>query len=86
LKAVMLTTVDNPFDPFTQFDEWYACDLAKANSNNRLDTCSYLAKIAMNATEVSDADANLLNEFAIDEIVKHNPLGIYKKVERDIAS
>ncbi len=81
MKAVMLTTVDNPFDPFTHFDEWYAYDVSKGYYS-----CAYLARIATDATEISDADANLLNEFAIDEIVKHNPLGIYKKVERDIAS
>lgn len=26
---VMLTTEDNPFDPFTQYDEWYAFDYEK---------------------------------------------------------
>ena len=76
-KEVMITTVDNPFDPFTQFDEWYAYD-----ETNGYYTCSYLARIAPVATEISDADANLMNEWAIDEIVKNNPLGIYKKVER----
>ncbi len=27
--AVRLTTVDNPYDPFTQWDEWYAYDEGK---------------------------------------------------------
>lgn len=77
-KEVMITTKDNPFDPFTQFDEWYAYDVAKGYN-----TCSYLARIAIDATEISDADANIMYEYAIDEIIKYNPLGIYKKVERD---
>lgn len=85
-KEVMITTVDNPFNPFTQFDEWLAYDITEAVANGRLDTCSYLARVAVDATEISDADANLMNELAIDEIIKHNPLGIYKKVEREQAS
>ena len=79
MKAVMITTVDNPFDPFTQFDEWYAYDISKGYF-----TCSYLARIATIATEISDLDANLMNEKAIDEIIKFNPLGIYKKIEKEM--
>jgi len=74
-KAVMLTTKDNPFDPFTQFDEWNAFDEQKGYF-----TCSYLAKFAYTSTELSDKDQELAVEFAMDEIIKHNPLGIYKKV------
>lgn len=77
-REVMITTVDNPFDPFTQFDEWYAYDVSSGYY-----TCSYLARIALLATEISDLDASLMNEWAIDEIVSHNPLGIYKKVTRE---
>lgn len=79
MKAVMITTVDNPFDPFTQFDEWYSYDISKGYF-----TCSYLARIATIATEISDLDANLMNEKAIDEIIKFNPLGIYKKIEKEM--
>lgn len=76
-KEVMLTTTDNPFDPFTQFDEWYSFDEAKGYF-----TCSYLAKFAYTSTELSDLDNDLAIDYAMDEIIKHNPLGIYKKVYR----
>lgn len=79
MKAVMITTIDNPFDPFTQFDEWYAFDIAKGYF-----TCSYLARIAVDAKEISDKDASLMNEFAIDEIIEKNPLKIYKKVVKEL--
>ena len=78
IKAVMLTTKDNPFDPFTQFDEWNSFDEQKGYY-----TCSYLAKFAYTSNELSDKDQALAVEFAIDEIIKHNPLGIYKKVYED---
>lgn len=74
----MLTTIDNPFNPFTQFDEWSAFDEAKGYY-----TCAYLARITKTSDELSEAEEALAIETAIDEIVKLNVLGIYKKVSRD---
>ena len=74
-QVVMLTTVDNPFDPFTQFDEWQRFDEGKGYN-----TCAYLARIARTSDELSETDQNLAIQEAIDEIVRMNILGIYKKV------
>ena len=71
----MLTTEDNPFDPFTQFDEWFAFD--KFSGYN---TTEYLARVVNYSDQLSDADRLLVIEQAIDEIVEFNVLGIYKKV------
>lgn len=75
MKEVMLTTIDNPFDPFTQFDEWKAFDEQKGYF-----TCAYLARIVKTSDELSEADEDLAIEQAIDEIVRLNVLGIYRKV------
>lgn len=72
---VMLTTIDNPFNPFTHFDEWYAFDVEKGYN-----TCSYLARIAKTSDELSEPDEDLAIDLAINEIAKLNVLGIYKKV------
>ena len=77
VMAVMLTTTDNPFDPFTQFDDWYLYDESKGYH-----TCSYLARIAKTSSELSDLDNEIEVARAIDEIVSFNILGIYKKVEQ----
>ncbi len=74
-KAVALTTVDNPFDPFNQFDEWNSFDEQKGYYTN-----SYLARFAYTSSDLSDSDQALELERAIDEIIRINPLGIYKKV------
>lgn len=74
----MLTTVDNPFSPFTQFDEWYQWDQQAGYH-----TPSYLARIAISSDELSDADQDLAIEAAIDEIVELNVLGVYRKVLPD---
>lgn len=73
----MLTTTDNPFDPFEQFTQWYLYDIAKG-----YDTCGYLAKIINLSDEMSQKEIDEETERAIDEIVATNPLGIYKKATR----
>ena len=71
----MLTTVDNPFNPFTDYDQWNAYDEARGYF-----TASFLARIVITSSELSEADQDLAIENAIDEIVKENVLGIYTKV------
>lgn len=76
--ATMLTTVDNPYDPFTQWDEWRQYDESKGYF-----TCSYLARIAKVSDELSDADYQLAVDSAIEEICRLNILGLYRKVVSD---
>jgi hypothetical protein len=72
----MLTTVDNPWNPFTHFDEWYAFDEAAGYFTSGL-----LARIVKSSDDLSEADQSLAIEDAIDEIVKENVLGIFRKVQ-----
>jgi hypothetical protein len=77
-RQVMLTTADNPYDPFLQFDEWYAFDEGRGYH-----TCSYLARIAKTSNDLSEADYVLAVEQAIDEICKFNLTGNYKKLVKE---
>lgn len=72
---VALTTNDNPFDPFKQFDEWYAFDELQGYG-----TCSYLDRIVKTSSELSQASQVQALQDAIDEIISLHPGGIYKKV------
>lgn len=74
----MLTTIDNPFDPFTDPDPWEAWDV-RAGYN----TISFLSRILTTSDELSDADQRLALEQAIDEIVKENVNGMFMKVSRE---
>lgn len=77
----MLTTVDNPYDPFTQWDEWYMWDL-----NAGYHTPGLLARMTYSSDELSEPDQYLIIQGAIDEIIKENVSGVHKKVKRgDIA-
>lgn len=75
MTECMITTEDNPYSPFTQFDEWLAYDEQKGYY-----TCEYLARVTHGSYDLSDADNDLAQEIAIDSIVELNLLGIYKKV------
>lgn len=78
-QHTMLTTVDNPFDPFTQYDEWYAFD-----ANMGYHTPGLLARIAVVSLELSELDQHTAIERAINEIVEENVYGIHKKVTKEI--
>lgn len=78
VEASMLTTLDNPFSPFDQFNEWYAYDVEKGYY-----TCAYIARIAMASDELGDLDQEQAIDDAVNEILKLNVLGLYIKVNRD---
>lgn len=77
MSEVWITTTDNPFDFFTQFDEWYSFDESKGYH-----TCSYVARIAKTSNELSDLDNENETRRAIEEILSFNVLGIYKMIEK----
>lgn len=70
-----LTTFDNPYDPFEQFDSWYMFDLDKGYNS-----CAYLDRIAKTSDSLSDKENEQEIERAINEIIKFDPFNIYKKV------
>ena len=74
-----LTTTDNPHDPFDDYPAWFAFD-----TSSGYHTPSFLARILVSSDQLSEADEELAIEQAIDEIVKENVLGIYRKVTREI--
>ena len=78
---VMLTTIDNPFDPFEQFTSWFLFDVEKGYN-----TCSRLARIAQLSDEFSEKETNEEIERAVDEIIKYDFMNIYKKVKRQTAN
>ena len=73
--AVMITTVDNPFSPLTDWDDWYNYDESKGYC-----TSEYLSRIVKTSDELGDQDQDRAIEDAIDEIIDLNPDGFYKKI------
>ena len=77
-EACMLTTFDNPYNPFTQFDQWFLFDTEKGYN-----TCDYLGRVTKTSDEFTDEEYNQAIEAAIDEIVKYDFMNIYKKIYKN---
>lgn len=77
-KVSYLTTVDNPYDPADQFREWLGFDMRKGYG-----TLDLLGRIVVTGDALSPADQDIARELAIEEIVRENTLGIFKKVVKE---
>lgn len=73
----MLTTIDNPYNPFDQFDEWFLFD-----TENGYNSSSYLARIAQITDDMSENEKDIEIERAIDEIIKYDFTNMRMKLKR----
>lgn len=71
----MLTTVDNPYNPFEDFTLWLMFDKEKGYN-----CCEKVARIAQISDDMSEKEINEETDRAIDEIIKNDFMNIYKKV------
>lgn len=74
----MLTTEDNPFNPFTQYEDWYNYDTIHGYN-----TCAYLARVSQTSDELSEEDEAIAIDNAMNEILQFDLLGNYIKVKKD---
>ena len=79
IRNCMLTTVDNPFDPFEQFIPWFMFDMEKGYN-----CCGRLMRIAKIADDFTEKEEEQEIERAIDEIIQYDPADIYKKVTKQL--
>lgn len=76
----MLTTVDNPWNPFTDFWQWDLWD-----RQHGYNTTSFLSRVVASSLELAQADQESAIDAAIDEIARENVSGMHVKVTRDQA-
>lgn len=81
IESTRLTTIDNPYNPFDQFNSWFIFDVEKGYN-----TCGYLARIARTSSEFTDEENEEEIEKAIDEIIKYDFQNIYKKIKGKVES
>ena len=75
MKKFALTTFDNPFDPFDQFDSWCQFD-----SDKGYNSCAYLSRIARTSDQLTEEENDREIERAINEIIKYDFMNVYQKV------
>lgn len=85
-EEVMLSTMDNPYNPFDNFEQWYMFDELKARQENRPTCCGYLARVDYSSDEVSEAEQIQTMNDIIDEILTLNLSGKFIKLTRSEAA
>lgn len=91
MMDILLTTKDNKFNPFTEYDDWKNFDEETKHYYTEAYVARIVAELAFQVRsliegEISDAELDALRLQAYDEIIKYNDeLGydIYVKVSRD---
>lgn len=76
MAKYMISTVDNPYNPYENFDAWFMYDLDKGYNS-----CGLLARAAHTSDALSEEENDLIVEKAIDEIIKYDFRNIYTKVK-----
>lgn len=79
MSTCMLTTIDNPFDPFEQFTSWMLFDKEKG-----YDSSERLMRIANISDDMTQKEVDEEIERAIDEIIKYDFMNIYVKVKKEL--
>lgn len=78
MTSFMLSTVDNPFNPFTNWDEWYKYDTEKGYNTSGL-----LARLSFTSNGLPESINQEILNLTVDEIIKDDELGLYIKVKKD---
>ena len=73
-KEVFISTIDNPFDYFTQFDEWLNYDRQMGYF-----TLEYVGRLAKLDPDLSEEEQDLELNRVFDSIIEWNG-ELYKKV------
>lgn len=75
MATSMLTTIDNPFDPFEDFTSWMLFDKEKG-----YDSSERLMRIAKLSDDMTQKEVDDEIERAINEIIKYDFMNIYRKI------
>ena len=79
MTCCMLSTIDNPFNPFEDYSSWLMFDKEKG-----YDSAERLMRIAKITDDMTQKEENEEIERAIDEIIKYDILNVYVKVSKTL--
>ena len=78
MAQCMLTTFDNPYNPFDDFTKWWLWDVTHGYNS-----CGLLARVSGNKDELTDEEQSASIEKAIDSIIDCDFFHVYKKVKSE---
>ena len=79
MKVTMITTIDNPFDPFEDFEKWFLFDVEKGYNS-----CAYLDRMAKTSDSFTDKENAEEIERAINRIIELDFMNVYTKITKEI--
>ena len=74
-KETWVTTLDNPFDPFKEPENWKRFD-----EDHGYHTTSLICRFLVDSDEFDEETYRECLESAVDDVVRFNPTGNYRKV------
>ena len=74
-EVFMLSTLDNPFNPFTEFSKW-----KKFDEDNNYFSCSLLDRLSFTSETLSDEQNQKILNIAITDIVDDDETAKYIRV------
>ncbi len=80
MKSYLLTTIDNPYHPIDQLEDWLRTDRELAIANNRPETNSLIDTFAGTSYNLTNAINQRAINQAIDDIIRLDEQGIYKRI------
>ena len=79
MRICALTTKDNPYDYFKNPDEWASYEVFTGSR-----VYNMLGRFVYNSSDISYEQHAREIERAIDDIIKHDPIGIFVKVTTEV--
>lgn len=79
MRKCFITTKDNPYDPYEEFDPWYRYDL-----DHGYDSCGLLDRIAKTSDQLTEQENDREIERAIKEIIKYDVCDLYRMKVKNI--
>lgn len=75
MKQYLLTTIDNPYHPADQYEEWRRYDMEHGYYTEQR-----LARVASTSYDLTDLENQRNINAAVDDFIRLDRLGLYKRV------
>lgn len=78
MDEIRITTLDNPFNPFTDFARWFMFDVS-----NGYNTCGKLERLTNITDDMTDKEIEEQRNYAINFLLDNDLFKMYKVVTKD---
>ena len=80
-ENAMLTTIDNPYSPFTEYEQWKEFDTVY--NHNTYETLAVLGSFGLLESELSEVEFEQHVNDTMNKLIDTDPIGLWIKVWPD---